>query len=104
MTEERRCNGCGRCCEEFSYIIDEEDLINWYYDMEGDNTYILERVTVDAIGEDNLIHVMTGMDFCMEKYDFGADFFIIDISMRRYRGNIDNAFDAGEVLVLRWQA
>lgn len=92
----KQCNCCGRCCEEYDYKIDENDLINWYYDTERDNTHILDRVTVEARLEDDKVwtsYVMTGTVFCEEQYIVGYNYFPTDISMRRYRKSMYNAFD-----------
>lgn len=89
-----KCNGCGRCCEEFDYILREEDLINWFFDLERDNTDILEKVTIDAMDADDEYNLMSGVSFCLLKYDLGEPFpLVIDMSMRRYRGDMENAFD-----------
>jgi len=99
------CNGCGRCCEEFNYLINEEDLRNWYYDSKRDNTDILEKIRVEIhedLGGDRFqAWNDDGFNYCEMKFELGEDIEYIEISMRMWEDDPIEAFEGeGSLLVL----
>lgn len=81
-------------CKQSDYFVHETDLIRWFYDVEQDNTFILERVAVAWVNleEAERCYYSTALDYCEQKFELGEQLKCIDISMRRYR-DIVNAFD-----------
>ncbi len=89
------CNGCGKCCDELDDLrIELEDIICWYFDTERDNEDILQKIVVDFTDkEEDKSYESKALYFCQNKFDFGYDLELFEVTMRRYRGHFSNAFD-----------